>query len=63
MSAVIESTDPVARLYITAEALRHLAATLPIEQGGLAHMLGSLAKDVRDFTAVIDDDLPPKADE
>jgi len=62
MSAVIESTDPVARLYLAAEGMRHLAATLPEKEGGLAKLMEMLGREVHECATVIDDDSPPKAD-
>lgn len=65
MSAVTQ-TDPVSSLYLAAEAMRHLAVTLPEDQGGLAHIIGKLGEEVHRHAAVIDDNgfCPPvKTDE
>lgn len=47
--------DPVARLYALAQALRHVAETLPEDQSGLMCLLRLLGADVRACAEAIDD--------
>ncbi len=56
MSAVIQSPDPVQRLYLAAEAMRHLAVTLPEADGGLARLVDMLGQEVQECATIIDDD-------
>lgn len=51
--------DVVHHLYLTSEALTHLALTLPETMGGLAHMISRLGRDVQ-LCAVLLDDEPPE---
>jgi len=39
--------DTIQRLYCAAEALRHLAANLPEDNGGLAFLIGMVGEDVQ----------------
>lgn len=41
-------------LYLVAEALRHLAETLPEEHGGLACLIELLSREVTRLVAVMD---------
>jgi hypothetical protein len=59
MSAAIQ-TDPVSRLYLAAEGMRHLAATLPEEDGGLARLMDMLGREVRSCAEQLDDEVPPE---
>lgn len=52
--------DPVHHLYLTAEAMTHLALNLPETMGGLAHIIGRLGRDVQLCAVLLDDEEPPE---
>ena len=60
MSAAIQTPDPVVRLLLAAEGMRHLAATLPEENGGLARLMDMLGKEVQTCAEQLDGDAPPE---
>ena len=55
-----EPIDVVHHLYLTAEALRHLAETLPESMGGLGLMLQKIERDVHLCAVILDDTKPPE---
>lgn len=52
------AADPVLRLYAMADALLHLARTLPEEDGGLSFILDGMARELKRTAAELDNKTP-----
>ena len=47
--------DSVSRVLINAEALEFIAETLPEEEAGMAHLIGLVAKDLKECGKELND--------